>query len=316
MSNHTEQQGGYTRRRFFVEGTIGLAAAYGGGAGLKFALFSAASPTGSEKLDDKENAKYVVLDPITVGQTKVTIVGVRHTPQTLYLNQADIHSKILSGPPFVFLEYFDKEIRKIALPEFKIENEYKQIKDYNSYAGLFFAGVAARCAEANVDVIVVNPETMMSQDVQFSLIGGYSGMLLAYEAISAHQVSRRTFLRGAGVISSVSAVSFFSQMFTPVNRSGDVNLLKYDLLDWRDLSSASGIRESISRYGNEAAEKLSFTFHGHRHNSMRGYLANPKLIDVFRLKYPHLDLVGDFTGKRYSFKNGAWEKVDQFPYSN
>lgn len=295
----------------------------------------------SAEIDKRQNS-YSELAPLRIERGQFQLIGVAHTPDTFNSYHRQISTKVKSSGKVVFLEYFDDEIIRRA------EAKDRQVieGDRNSNSEVFFASVARVCADEGKDIVVVNPQTYFSQLLDFQGIYGVTGAL-AYrdfkqlgDRLLKEKVSRRNFLKlpfslGARALAYGTVMPRLAANATEVDMARNfrgvlqqLGILKSDMSedeqahvmsflmeDWRDVCSASGIEATFKKYEGELDKGVVPMFQGYWHNGMIEYLKNPKLRANKEVVYKsNYNLTGDRSVRRFSFRKGKWEKVDQFGY--
>lgn len=304
-----------------------------------------ASLTGlSLLIEDKNNVrrlatnprdpKYIELPHTFVYGKQVGIVGVSHIPKTFEANRENIEERVY-GSPFTILEYFEDGARSIALPTTNFTE--MKIRGYNDLVDMFFGQIGRLCAEKGRDILVVNPETAMSQYLESYYMFGLSGALVLSDIgylhgkIKSEPVTRRHFLKLLGyVVTGFTWLSWLGSTRELRNTLGDdlslntqtselerADVLGMSLIDWRDVNSAIGISAAMKHYADEiTVNQVIPVFQGAGHDGTAEYLKNLQTARNKSELYALRNLTGKNTVKRYTYdkNSNSWKLKEEIPY--
>lgn len=270
------------------------------------------------------------LGPYRINNHDLSLVGVAHTSYSFAAYEPEIRQTVKESP-FIVLEYFNREVREGATPDFNIE---KRLDD-NTYEGLilpFFTGVGAICAQERKDIIEVNPQTIATQFTQTALLYGIPGATIisnlpgGADIFYGNSITRRALLStlalGTSAWSWLSYHGSLEQHRDKLERLGLVdsqvpkeqqaNVTEWDVLDFRDIRTAQALEKVFEWYGSEATPDQSIPLiHGAYHNGVVEYLKNPSFRDQKALSYLHFLISGNLTIRRYTFADNAWKLKEQ-----
>jgi hypothetical protein len=304
-------------------------------------------PVDKGYLIDERYSLYSPETPILVADRKFQMIGVRHNPQTLYQYQKEI-TEAIKNSPFVFLENFWESRHPYARPGvswdeiFALENRWLS----------FQAGLGKICAEQNKDIVVVNPQTVGTEGLEFYLLLGIPIGITVHSYTEAADflisklakgVTRREFLTGRwmkakNVLRALTAASsFFSwdhyfeftkaartklideEILTPhLTPEEQVDILGWSFFDWRCAQGARGVTKAMERYQDEIdPSQIVPDIEGNHHKLMLHYLQKPLLRAAKCASYTaSFNPLGDLTIRRffYSSSKDRWERVEKTPY--
>lgn len=270
--------------------------------------------------------------PYEIGRHRLNVVGVAHQRPTLE-NYREELTELVSQSPFVILEALDDQMRRIAVdPSTRPYTGYRPNPVVESTIA-FFAGVARICADSHKDIIVVNPQSYTTSLLDVLIMFGIptSGLIFTLTTSPNRSLSRRGFI---ALTASVPAVLELEGKFFGLTRrlrsllenfgvgqnhlqpDEEADLLGWSHLDYRDLRSALGIRKILQVYDSEASRGEVPIIQGAWHNGVIEYMQNPDLIEQKLVMYPHYQLLGTNTLRRYTYHQGknAWELREELPF--
>ncbi len=300
--NHSERkpkkkEGGFSRRGLL----IGAGAAVAGTVAAQAIGIVGGLASRSRERPGKFNETVAQVEGVPL-----RFVGVGHTLATFKHNETKIRAQVRKAP-FVVLEYFDDDIRPMAVPgtEDKIEN-------LPTMAEQFFASVGRVCAEERKDIIVVNPDTLSAELLDALLVFGIpmATILAAADAADRGDLSSLKILLGAGA-NIPSFLKWRSEVMRKLGGNASKDAWALDLQDWRDALTAQGMVVARRRYPAELQRKEMLAYHGAEHAPVLDYIADPKKREEKMTNYVLHNLLGDLSLRRYHFGKEKWEELER-----
>lgn len=280
-------------------------------------IFEISEEERKQQTQPKDNTIFIPESPISVNGINVQVNGVTHEIDT-YLKHRDEIRKSIEHSPYVIMEYFEKNIRQLALPTIADET-LRTPKTVGDSVAAFFAAIARDCAKQGKDIFVVSPETALMQKMElFLLVGLPSGVIPSeiwndMKKSLNRKVSRRHLFRLAGL--GISAAVWRSWIVENSDaRTADQ--LRWNLIDFRDLCSAQGIQKVIQVTKDQIAPDQTIPlFQGAAHSSgTKLYLANPSLAASKKLAYPHYNLATNpISHYHYNPASNQWTLKETIP---
>lgn len=288
---------------------------------------------------DEEDPRWIFYepqDPVDIMGSRLKLIGLSHTVQTFISYEDDVRGEVRRAP-FVFAEYFGRELREHARPSLS-NPQLKELASRNffAYQGGFYIGLGKICAQEGKDIVVVNPQTNMSELVETYLMTGtplgliVTDVLKLVRRISGEPISRRSFLRllgyGASTLTWASYLELTRKIRAELGKTGilssglseweQADILGWHLLDFRDLRTADGIEKTMVEFSSEVNGGQEPLFQGRRHGGVREYLNDKELRLAKMLFYQDHNLVSENTVRRYTWnsRTESWGLAMQIPY--
>lgn len=290
--------------------------------------------TGNLAVKEKETGQsdsfLEIHGPYEIGRHRLNVVGVVHQLPTLE-NYREKLTELVSQSPFVILEYLDNQIRRRAEDTLESQDSGITPNSIGESTTAFFAGLARICADSRKDIIVVNPQSEATEILQQLILYGIPIGLIFASMNLRRGLSRRHFI--ALTATTIPAILEFDRSFRLTRRlrnmlenvgigqnnlqlDEEANLLGWNHSDYRDLKSAIGIRKALQIYDSEASRGEIPIIQGAWHNGIAEYMKNPDLVEQKLFMYPHYQLLGTNSLRRYTYNQGknAWELREELPF--
>jgi len=276
--------------------------------------------------------------PIPVAGSKIQLIGISHNAKFMDEKEhPEYKDKIrdkIKGAPFVFLEYFDENIRPLALPTTPDEN-FQTSGSFGGSLNGFYEAVGKICAEEGKDVIVVNPDNTNSRYIASAVTAGLAAGSTTewiWGKIGKRfkpKISRRDFLQMAFFAPLIEEVAIFIGAAKKIQKAlsergiytSDLPeneralILSWSFFDWRDTVSAKGIETAMQKYQDEIKSGSDpVAFNGKEHQGMAEYLKQPERRDALKeFLYKPYNATGETSVRRYHFdkRKNEWRLIDE-----
>lgn len=249
-----------TRRQFLATflksaGVVGLSAI---GLPIAFTQAATASQGLNEQvktlnLADTSLAFYDPKPPVKIGPSDLKLISVAHWPPTYKKYKPQLESDIQKAS-WVGLEYCTPEIQNYGRLSQSEEALMKQpAASYNELVYRFFGSVARLCAKYGKDIIVVNPQNMLTYYTDLyaqkgalkstAALGGAEAVDILLKKLKHMPLSRRDLFKSLPLFAT-AAVSAYG---AAARSMGQVpNSPFHTEMDLRDTGSALGLQKQLS----------------------------------------------------------------------
>lgn len=228
-------------------------------------------------------------------------------------------------------------MRRLATPDIP-DDRLLKFSSASEAIDKFFSCIGRVCAQEGKDILVVNPQTIGSENVSGALTYGLlatltvSDSLNIYKRVNKQSVTRNGFLRGLGYfvggISLASTLDFTRPLRKKLEEYGflsnsgiskdkQADILGFHHEDWRDIQTARGIEKVAQVFDAEVSDGRSVpVMQGSGHNGIYEYLHDSDGREAKTKLYAPYNFVGRHSIRRYSFdrSKNKWELKVEIPY--